>query len=268
LTLLALYGTIESAIHILFREPRVRYAVLSDIHGNLAALRAVLAGIGPVDAVWCLGDVVGYGPNPNECVDLVRRQAAICLAGNHDWAAAAQMDLDDFNPDAAKAIVWTRHQLTGENRAYLAGLPSMLRQGQTTLVHGSPRDPIWEYVLSPRVAQENFAHFDTACCLVGHTHRPAVFRQAEGAVKQVVLADGASLRIGPIGPIATCRFMINPGSVGQPRDGDPRSSYLLLDTTAQTVCFKRVAYDIEETQTQMSLARLPARLITRLEFGS
>lgn len=239
----------------------MRYAVLSDIHGNLAALRAVLARLGSVDAVWCLGDTVGYGPNPNECVDLVRRQAAICLAGNHDWAAAAKTDLDSFNPDAAKAIAWTRRQLTAENLAYLAGLPSLLRQDQMTLVHGSPRDPIWEYVLSVQAARENFPRFDTPCCLVGHTHRPAVFREAEGAVKQVALMNGAPL------PIATGRFIINPGSVGQPRDGDPRSSYLLLDTAAETVRFMRVPYDIEETQTQMLLARLPARLTTRLEFG-
>ena len=211
--------------------------------------------------MWCLGDVVGYGPNPNECVELVRQHAAICLAGNHDWAAAAKMDLVAFNPDAVRAITWTRQQLTGENLGFLASLPSMLRQGQTTLAHGSPRDPIWEYVLSVRAAHENFARFDTACCLVGHTHRPAVFRQAEGTIKQLLPGSDWSLATG------TGRFIINPGSVGQPRDGDPRSSYLLLDTAAQTVRFMRVAYSIEETQNRMLLAHLPARLITRLEFG-
>ena len=239
----------------------MRYAVLSDIHGNLAALRAVLSDIGSVDAVWCLGDVVGYGPDPNECVDLVRQRAAICLAGNHDWAAVAKMDLDAFNPDAAKAITWTRQQLSGENITFLAGLPSILRQGQMTLAHGSPRDPIWEYILSVSAAQENFPRFDTALCLVGHTHSPAVFRQDKGIVKQVELAHGGSL------PIGAGRFIINPGSVGQPRDGDPRSSYLLLDTSAQTVRFMRLAYNIGETRNRMSLAHLPVRLSTRLEFG-
>jgi diadenosine tetraphosphatase ApaH/serine/threonine PP2A family protein phosphatase len=261
LTLFALYGTIETVVHIPLREPRVRYAVLSDIHGNLTALRAVLGDIGPVDAVWCLGDVVGYGPDPNECVDLIRQCAAICLAGNHDWAAAAKVDLDAFNPDAAKAITWTRQQLTGDSLTFLAGLPSVPRQGQVTLAHGSPRDPIWEYILTARAAQENFASFDTPWCLVGHTHSPAVFRQGEGVVRQIAWAHGGSL------PIDAGRFIINPGSVGQPRDGDPRSSYLFLDTAARTVQLKRVAYAVLETQTRMQKARLPARLITRLEFG-
>ena len=139
MTLIALCGTIEGVVHIPLREPRVRYVVLSDIHGNLAALRAVLGDIGSVDAVWCLGDVVGYGPNPNECVELVRQHAAICLAGNHDWAAAAKMDLDAFNPDAVRAITWTRQQLTGENLGFLAGLPSMLRQGADD---AGPRQPL------------------------------------------------------------------------------------------------------------------------------
>jgi diadenosine tetraphosphatase ApaH/serine/threonine PP2A family protein phosphatase len=239
----------------------VRYAVLSDIHGNLAALRAVLGDIGSVDAVWCLGDVVGYGPDPNECVDLVRQHAAICLGGNHDWAAAAKMDLNAFNTEAAKAITWTRQQLTGENLTFLAGLPCVLHQGEVMLAHGSPRDPLWEYIVTARAAQENFARFATAWCLVGHTHSPMLFRQGEGVVKLVDLAHGGSLHIG------AGRFIINPGSVGQPRDGDPRSSYLLLDTTAQAVHLRRVAYPILETQARMMKAHLPARLSSRLEYG-
>jgi predicted phosphodiesterase len=248
--------------HRLLRGALVRYAVLSDIHGNLAAFRAVLAAIGSVDAVWCLGDVVGYGPNPNECVDLVRRQAAICLAGNHDLAAATNLNQDGFNPDATQAIAWTRQQLTSENLSFLAGLPSRRTEGQITLVHGSPRDPVWEYTWSPLVAQENFTYFDTATCLVGHTHRPVIFRKAGGPVRQLLPRDDR--------PLATeaGRFILNPGSVGQPRDGDPRAAYLLLDTTAHTVRLLRVPYNVEETQTRMAQARLPARLITRLDFGS
>ncbi len=239
----------------------MRYAVISDIHGNLAALRAVLGDIGSVDAVWCLGDMVGYGPDPNECVDLIRRHAAVCMAGNHDLAAATRLDLDAFNPDAAKAIDWTRRQLTSDNLTFLAALPSLLQQDQTTLAHGSPRDPIWEYVLSVRTAQENFPHFGTACCLVGHTHRPAVYHQTERTVRQPGVTNGESLSV------SAGRFIINPGSVGQPRDGDPRSSYLVLDTSAATVRFLRVSYNVEETQTRMLRARLPARLISRLEYG-
>jgi diadenosine tetraphosphatase ApaH/serine/threonine PP2A family protein phosphatase len=261
LTLSALYGTIVNVLHTPLMELRVRCAVLSDVHGNLAALRAVLSDIDPADAVWCLGDVVGYGPDPNECVELIRKRAAICLAGNHDWAVVAKMDLDAFNPDAAKALTWTRQQLTGGNLDFLAGLPSTLQQEQVTLAHGSPRDPIWEYILTARTAHENFAGFDTAWCLVGHTHCPAAFRQSEGVVRQVEWAHGGSL------PIDAGRFIINPGSVGQPRDGDPRSSYLVLDTAARTAHLKRVLYPVLETQTRMQKVRLPVRLITRLEFG-
>ena len=249
----------------------MRYAILSDIHGNLAALRAVLGDLGSVDAVWCLGDVVGYGPDPNQCVDLIRQTAAVCLAGNHDHAASAQFDLEAFNPDAAKAILWTRQQLTSQNLDYLAGLPSLQQVDQITLAHGSPRDPIWEYVLSVRTAQENFPHFRTALCLVGHTHHPAVFRQMDGTVRQLAVTAGVPLSLGTGGAgvaRGAARCLINPGSVGQPRDGDPRSSYLILDTAAQTARFVRVEYRVEETQTRMLRAHLPARLITRLEYGS
>jgi diadenosine tetraphosphatase ApaH/serine/threonine PP2A family protein phosphatase len=261
LTLFALYGTIETVSYTPILEHRVRYAVLSDIHGNLAALRAILGDIDPADAVWCLGDVVGYGPNPNECIDLISQRAVICLAGNHDWAIAAKMDLDAFNPDAAKALTWTRQQLTGDSLTFLAGLPNTAQREQVTLAHGSPRDPLWEYITTARAAQETFATFDAALCLVGHTHYPAVFQQDGGVIRQVEWTPGGSL------PIAAGRFIINPGSVGQPRDGDPRASYLILDTAARTVCLKRVAYPVLETQMRMQKARLPARLITRLEFG-
>ncbi len=231
MTPVARYGTIDRVVHIPPWEPRVRYAVISDIHSNLAALRAVLGSIGSVDAVWCLGDVIGYGPDPNECVDLVRQCAAACLAGNHDLATIGHLDLGAFNADAAKAIDWTGRQLTSNSVAYLAGQPSLKQLEHVTLAHASPRDPVWEYVLSVSAAQENFPHFETACCLVGHTHRPAIYQQTEGGVRQIAVPDGQPVSI------ASGRFIINPGSVGQPRDGDPRASYLILDATAATVRF-------------------------------
>ena len=203
----------------------------------------------------------GYGPDPNQCVDLVRQRAAICLAGNHDLAAIARLDLGAFNSDATKAIDWTGRQLTSSSVAFLARLFSLQQLEHITLAHASPRDPVWEYVLSVSAAQENFAHFETACCLVGHTHRPAIYQQAEEGVRQIAVPDGQAVSI------ASGRFIINPGSVGQPRDGDPRCSYLTLDTTAATVRFSRIPYDVEATQTKMLQARLPARLVARLDYG-
>ncbi len=242
----------------------MRVLVLSDIHANLAALEQVLEDAGQVDAVWCLGDVVGYGPDPNECIDLLRSiKPEHWLAGNHDWAALGKLDISDFNPMARVAALWTREQLTPENRAFLERRPTRERatDPRFTLAHGSPRHPVWEYILDLQTAAVNFAHFDTPYCLVGHTHVPVIFQQLNSRVGVSPFAPSQPIQL------TEERLIINPGSVGQPRDGDPRASYLILDTEALTVTLRRTPYPIEETQTRMRKAGLPARLISRLAYG-
>lgn len=237
--------------------------VISDIHANLAALDQVLHEAGSFDVIWCLGDAVGYGPEPNGCVARLRAlQPEYWLAGNHDWAALGKLDISDFNPMARLAALWTREQLTPENSDFLRTLPARVKvSDQFTLAHGSPRHPIWEYVLDAQTAAVNFAHFDTSYCLVGHTHVPAIYRQQNGrvAVPAYTLGEPFELENG--------RLIVNPGGVGQPRDGDPRASYLLLDTETLTATYHRVEYAIQETQVRMSEAGLPSRLITRLNYG-
>lgn len=245
----------------------MRVLVLSDIHANLAALDAVLADAEPFacEAVWCLGDTVGYGPEPDECITRIRLLGAVTVAGNHDWAALGRMDVDDFNPEAQRAVLWTRDHIGAENLAWLSGLPSQpLDQGEFTLTHGSPRDPVWEYVLYPSTAAANFESFQTVFCLVGHTHVPALYMTPVGDHKvnmhRPTFGKPMPLRPGQ-------RGILNPGSVGQPRDNDPRSAYAILDTEEMTWLPRRVAYSIEITQAHMRAAGLPERLINRLAFG-
>ncbi|MBI5650352.1 MAG: metallophosphoesterase family protein [Chloroflexi bacterium] len=243
----------------------MRILIVSDIHANLIALDKVIAHAGQFDRVWCLGDVVGYGPDPNACIEKLRSLDLLSLAGNHDWAVLDKLDLEEFNPDARRAAIWTREQLSVRNLDWLHALPERVptQLEKFTLIHGSPRYPIWEYVLTPAVARINFDHFDTPICLVGHTHVPVVYRYfaderratAESLIENTPLA------------IANGRMMINPGSVGQPRDGDPRSAYAILDTDAQTLTPYRVEYDIVATQKKMEQAQLPPRLIARLSYG-
>lgn len=243
----------------------MRSLVLSDIHSNLEAFEAVLDDAGPVDQVWCLGDVVGYGPDPNGCVELLRSLSHLCIAGNHDWATLGKLDLQDFNPDAREANLWNREQLTPENLAYLEALPETWVEGQFTLIHGSPRHPIWEYIIYASTAQINFAYFDTPYCFVGHTHTPVIFRlQNEGGTKVCDLVSPPASESASLGPE---RLILNPGSVGQPRDGDPRASYLLLDTEALTIEYRRVAYPVEKTQAKMLEHDMPLRLVLRLGYG-
>lgn len=243
----------------------MRYLVISDIHANLAALEAVLAAAEPFDAVWCLGDIVGYGPQPNECVERVQSlPGLLCVAGNHDWGALGKLSLADFNSEARRAAEWTGRQLTPANRAWLDGLPERIEHGDLTLVHGSPRHHIWEYILGGVAAGECFAHFRTLGCLVGHSHVPLAFQEpprphAEAPMR--VLGSGASVSYRPI------RAIINPGSVGQPRDSDPRASYALLDPESATIECHREPYPIEETQERMHDAGLPPRLAARLSYG-
>lgn len=242
----------------------MRILIISDIHSNVAALEAVLEATEEAEygRVWCLGDIVGYGPDPNECVTQVRDLEALCIAGNHDWAALERIPLEDFNIDAQRATLWTRDQLTAKSISYLQGPPETRVEGAFTLAHGSPRHPIWEYIHLPSVAGANFAYFSTPYCLVGHSHIPVIFRELDD--------HQAEMFFPPLDVPLTLderRLIINPGSVGQPRDGDPRASYLLLDEEAGTVQFQRVEYPINHTQTRMMAAGLPPRLAARLAFG-
>jgi diadenosine tetraphosphatase ApaH/serine/threonine PP2A family protein phosphatase len=243
----------------------MRYLVLSDIHGNLQAFEAVLADAPSGLPVWCLGDVVGYGPNPDECVALLRRLDHVCVVGNHDWAVINRADAQEFNPDAQRSLYWTEKQLTSASKAYLQSLPVSLVVGEFTLVHGSPREPIWEYILYPPIARLNFAHFATPYCFVGHTHVPTIFHlyaeDNQHLCEMKQLAEDGPRRLGEE------RLIINPGSVGQPRDGDVRASYAILDTDTMTFEYRRVFYDVEKTQELMKKADLPSRNITRLSYG-
>ena len=239
----------------------MRIAVLSDIHSNLAALDAVTRDMQRIDEVWVLGDVVGYGPQPNKVIATLQALGARTVMGNHDGAAIGTVDARDFNPDAGRAIAWTGQSLDDNARAYLSALPEVRTDGDLTAVHGSPRDPVWEYVTSPGLAALNFAAFETRLCLFGHTHIPIVFRQHGDTVVTIPVRPGAVVDLD------ASRCLINPGSVGQPRDGNPDSSYLVLDTDAGRLEFRRVKYDIEATQRAMREAGLPVRLIERLAYG-
>lgn len=242
-------------------------AVVSDIHSNLAAFEAVLTHLPPVDDLWCLGDTVGYGPHPNECIELLEsRHPSVVLAGNHDWAAIDRLDVSAFNPEAAQAALWTAKQLTAHSRLYLESLPTVRQVGNWTAVHGSPRQPVWEYVLGCADARANFEYFETRYCLVGHSHVPAIFveefnRSGDLTCSSRPAVVAETVTLGPD------RLIVNPGSVGQPRDGDPSASYLLLDTVRATIEFRRVPYDVERTQEAMKRAGLPARLWHRLSYG-
>jgi len=240
----------------------MRYAILADIHGNLDAFRSVLqdiAGRGGVDELWCLGDIVGYGPEPSACLALLRQYPHICVAGNHDWAAVGKIDTADFNPDAADACRWTAGQLSAADREYLQELPLTVTRGEFTLAHGSPRDPLYEYIFSAVSAAGNFQSFGTTHCLVGHTQVPAVFTDSE------VVCLKASLP--PVLQLGGGRLIVNPGGVGQPRDGDPRASYAIYDEAERVICSYRVPYDIAAVQGKMSKAGLPVYLSERLSEG-
>ncbi len=241
----------------------MRIAVVSDIHSNLQALDAVLGSLGTVDALWQLGDVVGYGPEPDGVVDRLRAVGAFGVKGNHDDAACGGESVDGFTPDARIAAEWTRARMNETTRAYLIGLPERLEPqgGEYTLVHGSPREPIGEYLDTTDAARENMAAFSTTYCLVGHTHVPLVLREERGQIKARLVGPETRLSIDER------RAFLNPGSVGQPRDGHPSASYMLIDTDAAAVTWQRAAYDIGATQAAMLGAGLPPRLARRLSFG-
>jgi diadenosine tetraphosphatase ApaH/serine/threonine PP2A family protein phosphatase len=242
----------------------MRYAIIADVHANLTAFAAVLKDIeqrGGMDEIWCLGDIVGYGPDPHECIALLRQQRHVCVTGNHDWGAIGKVDIADFNPDAAAACQWTAQQLSPEDVRYLENLPLTLERDDFTLVHGSPREPIWEYLTSTSIAKQNFGFFQSSYCLVGHSHLPLVFRDEDGACSFNKWTTNIGLALGQN------RLIINPGGVGQPRDGDPRASYAIYDTENRQIRLYRVPYDIETTQHKMMEGGLPIRLVVRLKYG-
>lgn len=240
----------------------MRLAVLSDIHSNLAALDAVLAAVGTVDGVRVLGDIVGYGPQPDEVVERLRSIGAVGVAGNHDRAAVGGDEIEWFNADARAAIEWTRDRIAEPTTAWLAALPDRLVEGDFTMVHGSPRDPTWEYILDSRIAAANLSSFATPHALFGHTHLPVAFRVGRPRVREIVPG------LGHVLDLDSQRTLLNPGSVGQPRDGIVTASWLVLDTATGRVEWQRTAYDIAATQTAMRHAGLPSRLVARLDRGA
>ncbi len=219
----------------------MRYLIVSDIHANLQAFDAVLKNAGQFDQIWCLGDVVGYGPNPNECIDRLRQFEHVCVAGNHDYAALGKLNLEDFNTDAQTSTVWTRDQLTPSSKEYLQNLPDRVVEAGYTLVHGSPREPIWEYIMFPSIAKPQFALFDTNVCFVGHTHAPVVFIYSSEEDGRPEVCEATVLPVGEGFTIGQEREIINPGSVGQPRDGDPRAAYAILDSDSAQLEHFRIA---------------------------
>ena len=242
----------------------MRALIVSDIHSNLAALTAVAADAaarGGFDEVWCLGDIVGYGPEPGACIEWLRGQSLTAVAGNHDHAALQRLDIADFNPNAAAAAVWTARQLSPTDAAFLAALPLTAAVPPFTLVHGSLRAPLQEYLLSPAAAAATLARLATPYCLVGHSHLP--FRCVENRAGPEFVAFAED----EIYPLDERRWIINPGSVGQPRDYDARASYGIYDRAAGTVARHRVTYDIAATQDKMRQAGLPPGLIDRLNYG-
>lgn len=239
----------------------MRLAVLSDIHSNLPALEAVLEAIAPFDQLWVLGDIVGYGPHPDAVVERLRDEDALAVQGNHDAAALGRIPIGTFNDLAREAIEWTAAAMTEANLDWLAELPEKRVEGDFTLAHGSPRDPIWEYLFSVPAARINLAAFDTPYCMVGHTHHQLTFRDDRGQVEALLARDGERLMLDER------RCILNPGSVGQPRDGDPRACAMTVETDSGKVEWHRVDYPIEETQAAIRALPLPERLADRLELG-
>ncbi len=241
----------------------MKILIISDIHANLVALEAVLKAAGEVDAVWCLGDLIGYGPEPNECVALVRGLPnLICVMGNHDAAVLNYIDAYSFNPEARQAIEWTQSNLDPIQTAFLYTLPEKTIAENITLVHGSPREPIWEYLLDTRTATANFTHFDTPYCFVGHTHLPVLYYLSEDIrnARLIVPENSTQIALAP-------RTILNPGSVGQPRDRDPRAAYAIFNSEELTWEYHRAEYDIAKVQEAMKKAGLPERHIQRLSSG-
>jgi diadenosine tetraphosphatase ApaH/serine/threonine PP2A family protein phosphatase len=241
----------------------MRVAVVSDLHGNLAALEAVLAALEaePPEELWCLGDLVGYGARPNECCAAMEARASVCLVGNHDLAVRGTIDLAEFSGDAGAAVRWTRSVLSPASLAYIDGLEPLGERAGAALFHGSARDPVWEYVLSDEKAMATLALTNEPLVLVGHSH---------AALHATLRGDDLEGGFAPGGTevdLKRGRTLLNPGSVGQPRDGDPRAAYLLLDLDARRASFRRVEYDVQRAQAEIREAGLPETLAARLAVG-
>lgn len=242
----------------------MRILVMSDIHANYNALEAVLKDAGQVDETWCLGDLVGYGPDPNAVVEEVREiKNLTCLMGNHDVAVIGRMSLETFNGDAKRSLMYHEQVLSASNMDFIRSLPSKPKvRSEATIVHGSPRDPLWEYILNSTTASLNFDHFDTDVCFVGHTHIQCSFTLKE-RTGQVAAEHAKPDAVLPLHP----KVILNPGSVGQPRDRDPRAAYAIYDTEARTWTPKRIMYDIADVQNRIREAGLPEKHAARLAEG-
>jgi predicted phosphodiesterase len=242
----------------------MKVAVISDIHANRHAFEATLEAVAASDAaeLWCLGDLVGYGAEPDACVELARDHAAVCLAGNHDMAVTGELPLDEFSRGASIAAQWTREVIAPENLEFLASLRPQGEEGEIGLYHASPRDPVWEYVLSALLAELCFDSQEHRISLIGHSHVALSFVRRDGE-----LATGEPRRAGTRLEIGEGEWLLNPGSVGQPRDGDPRASWLLLDLDGMDASYHRSDYDIAGAAAAIRAARLPDSLAERLEYG-
>jgi len=241
----------------------MRILIFSDIHANLSALTTVLDAAGQVDEYWLLGDLVGYGPDPNECVEIIRELPNLTyIMGNHDAAAVGLIDLAIFNQEAKFSALWTQKQLTTKNLVFLKNAPEKLIKNGITLAHGSPRNPVWEYILDPYTAGSNFNYFDTHLCMVGHTHIPTCYYPLNGNEKEYwsMIGPGES-------PDLLNRAILNPGSVGQPRDHDPRASYAIFNPEQNNWEIFRIEYDIICIQKRIINAGLPNYHALRLTQG-
>jgi predicted phosphodiesterase len=242
----------------------MKVAVISDIHANKQAFEAALEAISQSDAteVWCLGDLVGYGADPDACVELAREHAAVCLAGNHDLAVTGEVPLDEFSRGASLAAQWTQEVIEKDNLEFLRALNAQAQERHVGLYHASPRDPVWEYVLSTLVADLCMDAQSDRLCLIGHSHVALSFVREEGRP-----ATGEARREGTFLDVSSGEWLLNPGSVGQPRDGDPRAAWLLLDLDGLTASYMRTEYDVAGAAAAIRSARLPDSLAERLEYG-